>query len=337
MPQRPDVLVAMSDDAWRTLFDDVRVRRLADLAHLGEPVRTADFTTPAARARLERTEVLVTGWGCPPVTEQVIGWAPALRAIVHAGGTVKGHVAEACWERGIVVSSAVEANAVPTAEFALAAILLAGKRAHRYASLLRSRPGQWGPWRDAMPPAGNYRRTVGLVGLSRVGRRVASSLRGFDLDVVVSDPFATPGAAAGLGASLVPLDELMRRADVLSLHAPALPETRHLLDARRLALLPDHATVINTARGTLIDTDALTAECLAGRLDAVLDVTDPEPLPADSPLYQLPNVQLTPHIAGAMHTETQRLADAALDELASYAAGAPLQHLVHAEELRYIA
>lgn len=102
-------------------------------------------------------------------------------------------------------------------------------------------------------------------------------------------------------------------------------------------MLPDHATVINTARGSLIDSEALATECVTGRLDAVLEVTDPEPLPADSPLYGLPNVQLTPHIAGAMHAETSRLADSALDELARYIAGAPLRYRVHEDELPYIA
>jgi phosphoglycerate dehydrogenase-like enzyme len=327
----------MSDATCRTLFNRARMRRLADLACLHEPVHVADLDSSAARARLASVEVLVTGWGCPPLTEQLLRGAPALRAVLHAGGTVKGHVSEACWQRGIAVSSAVEANAVPTAEYALAAILFAGKRAHRYASLLQANPGRWEPWREAMPPASNYQRTIGLVGLSRVGRRVAARLRDFDLEVLACDPFIAPADAARLGVSLVSIDELVRRSQVISLHAPALPETRHLLDARRLAMLPDHATVINTARGSLLDTDALTVECVAGRIDAILDVTDPEPLPAESALYGLPNVQLTPHIAGAMHAETGRLADVALDELARYVRGVPLNYRVHEHELPYIA
>lgn len=333
----PEVLLAMSDLTCRTLFDRSRLQRLAALASLREPIQTSELDSPAARVRLAGVEVLITGWGCPPLTEDLIRHAPRLRAVLHTGGTVKGHVGAACWESGIAVSSAVEANAVPTAEYALAAILFAGKRAHRYAAMLRDTPGRWEPWRELTPPAGNYQRTVGLVGLSRVGRRVAGQLRNFDLHVLACDPFVGPAEAARLGASLVTLDELVRRSDVVSLHAPALPETRHLLDARRLAMLPDHATLINTARGSLVDTDALTEECLAGRLDAILDVTEPEPLPAESALYRLPNVQLTPHIAGAMHSETGRLADAALDELARYVNGAPLRYRVHADELPYIA
>lgn len=337
MREGPQVLLAMSAETYRLLFDDTRLRRLGSLARLHEPGHAANLDDPAVRAGLSGVEVLVTGWGCPPLTKEVMAAAPALRAVFHTGGTVKDHITGACWESGIIVSSAAEANAIPVAEFALAMIILAGKRAHRYASLLSRHPGQWRPWREQVPPAGNYQRTVGLVGLSRVGRRVARLLRDFEFDVLASDPLAGPGEAARLGATLVPLDDLVRRADIVSLHAPALPQTRHLFDARRLAMLPDHATLINTARGSLVDTDALTKECVTGRLDAVLDVTDPEPLPADSCLHGLPNVLLTPHIAGAMHAETHRLADTALDELARYIAGAPLRYRVLADELPYIA
>ncbi|MEV4019937.1 NAD(P)-dependent oxidoreductase [Nonomuraea angiospora] len=153
----------------------------------------------------------------------------------------------------------------------------------------------------------NYGRVVGIVGLSHTGRRVAHLLRSFDLTVLASDPYATEADAQALGTTLVSLPDLLHRRDIVTLHAPSLPETRNLLNADRLALLPDHATVINTARGSLIDTGALTAECVSGRLSAILDVTDPEPLPVDSPLFGLPNVQLTPHIAGAMGTEVHRL------------------------------
>ncbi|MFG1967320.1 NAD(P)-dependent oxidoreductase [Nonomuraea sp. NPDC049028] len=183
----------------------------------------------------------------------------------------------------------------------------------------------------------NYGRVVGIVGLSHTGRRVAHLLRSFDLTVLASDPYATEADAQALGTTLVPLPDLLHRSDIVPLHAPSLPETRNLLNADRLALLPDHATVINTARGSLIDTGALTAECVSGRLSAILDVTDPEPLPVDSPLFGLPNVQLTPHIASAMGTEVHRLAEAALDELERYAKGLPPAYPNHMRDLARIA
>ena len=150
-------------------------------------------------------------------------------------------------------------------------------------------------------------------------------------------PFLTAAQAAGLGTELVPLDQLCRRSSIVSVHAPELPETRHLLDATHLAFLPDGATVVNTARGTLIDTDALTRECATGRLNACLDVTDPEPLPPGHPLLGLRNVLVTPHIAGAQGSEVRRLGAYAIAETERFVRGEPLQGLVTAADLSRIA
>ncbi|WP_214326269.1 hydroxyacid dehydrogenase [Nonomuraea sediminis] len=274
-----------------------------------------------AGADLSQTEVLFTSWGCPPVTAEVLAGAPRLKAIVHAAGSVKGHVTQACWERGIVVSSAASANAEPVAEFTLAAILFANKRVLDIARLYRERRGRL-DWDARFPGFGNYRRVVGIVGASRIGRRVIELLRPFDLEVLVSDPYLRED----LGVAQVGLEELVARSDVVSLHAPDLPETRHLLSRPLLAAMRDGATVINTARAALVDQEALTAEVASGRLYAVLDHTEPEFLPADSPLYDLPNALVTPHIAGSLGGELARMADLALDELDRYRRGLPFLH-----------
>ena len=148
----------------------------------------------------------------------------------------------------------------------------------------------------------------------------------FDFEVRVSDPTLSDEEARVLGVERCPLDELLPWCDVLSLHAPLVPSTQGLLDARRLSLPRDSATLVNTARGGLVDAAALEAELVSGRIAAVIDTTEPEVLPADSPLYELPNVLLTPHIAGAMGNETERLVDCALDEIERFARGAPLEH-----------
>ncbi|WP_279629574.1 NAD(P)-dependent oxidoreductase, partial [Amycolatopsis kentuckyensis] len=167
-------------------------------------------------------------------------------------------------------------------------------------------------------------RTVVLVGFSRVGRRVAALLRLLDLArVLVVDPVADPSEIRAAGAEPASLAEALPQADVLSLHAPSLPETRHMIGAAELAALPSGAVLINTARGALVDTAALEHACAAAGLHAVLDVTEPEPLPAGSPLYDLPNVVLTPHIAGSLGSETRRMSAEAIGELERYAAGLP--------------
>jgi phosphoglycerate dehydrogenase-like enzyme len=323
----------MAPDVRRALLDRAALARLTELADCEPELLVTDFADEALTGELADAEALLTGWGCPPLTAAALERMPRLRTVVHAAGSVKGHVTDACWRRGLTVSSAAAANALPVAEYTVAAVLFAGKRIVESARAYRQR--------RAAPPGGlayhagigNFRRTVGVVGASRVGRRVVELLRPFDLTVLVYDPYLTPRAAAELGAAPVGLDELVDRSDVVTLHAPLLPATRHLFDAARLARLRDGATLVNTARGGLVDTAALTAELVTGRLHAVLDHTEPEVLPADSPLYDLPNVLLTPHVAGSLGDELPRLAHAALDELARYARGLPYAEPVTAEDV----
>jgi phosphoglycerate dehydrogenase-like enzyme len=335
MAGRPTVVLAMAPALTPDLFGAAERARLAELAELPEAEPLARLDDERAARLLPRADVLLTGWGCPRIDAAVLARAPRLRAVVHAAGTVKGHVDPACWAR-VRVSSAAAANAVPVAEFTLAAILLAGKRAFRLQRRYRELRSLRLWWRE-VPAIGNYHKVVGIVGASRVGRLVLERLRPFDLRCLVYDPTLGPGEAEALGAERLELDELLRRSDVVSLHAPSLDATRHLLDRRRLALLRDGAVLVNTARGALVDPAALADELVAGRLDAVLDTTDPEILPPDSPLYDLPNVFLTPHIAGAMGTETRRLAALALDEIERLARGEPLAHEVRLEDLPRIA
>lgn len=324
---RSEARLAMGPSVRSRLFAPADERRLAELVEVGP-----DVVDGFAGHDLERVEVLVTGWGCPRIDAAVLERAPALRAVVHTAGSVKHHLTAACWERGIVVSSAVDDNAVPVAEYTLAAILFAQKRVLETRALYRERRAE-SDWEAHFASMGNYERVVGIVGASRIGRRVLQLLQPFDFELLVSDPLLDPGQARDLGAALVDLDELVGRSDTVSLHAPSLPETRHLMDARRLALMRDGATLVNTARGDLVDTEALTAELVSGRVHAVLDVTTPEVLPKTSPLYDLPNVLLTPHVAGSLGNELRRLTRHALDELARFVAGEPFEHPVRAEDL----
>lgn len=334
---RPTVVLAMAPVLTGDLFTPALRERLAATATLPDPEPLQRFDDERAARLLPDAEILLTGWGCPRIDAGVLAHAPRLRAIVHAAGTVKGHLDEAVWERGIRVSSAAAANAVPVAEYTLAAILFASKRVFRLQRLYRElRAFRLWP-REVPGPLGSVGRTVGIVGASRIGRLVLERLRPFDFARLLHDPTLAPDAARALGAEPVELDELLQRSDIVSLHAPLLPETRGMIDRRRLALMRDGAVLINTARGALVDTAALTDELVSGRLDAVLDVTEPEVLPADSPLYDLPNVFLTPHVAGAMGAETTRLAALAIEEIERLARGEPLAHEVRRADLAIVA
>ncbi|MDR8409698.1 hydroxyacid dehydrogenase [Nonomuraea sp. 3-1Str] len=331
--RRPHALLVMDPTTFSTMFEEPQLHRLRQLAELGEPVVTDDLDTPRVRRRLREVEVLVTSWGCPRLTAERLADAPGLRAIFHCAGTVRTFVTDEVWRRGILVTNAADENAVPVAEFTLAAIIFAGKKVPFLAQDARLHRADWS-YATSRGELSNRGRTIGVVGYSRVGRRVVDRLRDLEVDVLVADPYADPDEVAAAGARLVELPDLLRRSDVLTLHVPALPSTRHLIGAAELALLRDGATVINTARGAVLDTAALERECVSGRLDAMLDVSDPEPLPADSPLYDLPNVMITPHVAGSLGSETRRMSESALDELERYLDGRPPRAAVTADEFK---
>lgn len=311
------------------LFDDAALARLHAVADVADDVVTPAVagTSPA----LAGVEVLVTGWGAPRVDAALLRRAPRLRAVVHTAGTVKRLVAPEAWERGVRVSTGATPNARPVAEYTLAMILLAGKRVLTSAAeYARHRSFDRVPRPDG---AGNHGLTVGVVGASRTGRQVIGLLAPFDVEVLLHDPWVDAAEARTLGATPVSLDDLLRGSDVVTVHAPDLPETYRMIGARELALVRDSAVLINTARGRLVDTGALTREVVAGRLRAVLDVTDPEPLPPEHPLFDAPGALLTPHVAGSQGNELRRLGAHAVAEVERLAAGAPLAHEVRPEHL----
>ncbi|WP_103349912.1 hydroxyacid dehydrogenase [Amycolatopsis sp. CA-128772] len=330
--RRPRAVLAMRRGLAGRLIDERTLSRFTELADLDPDLVLDDFATAAAAAVLAETEVIISSWGCPPIDSSVLAAAPKLRAVLHAAGSVKHHITDACWERGIQVTSAADVNALPVAEYTVAAILFANKAVLRLATEYRRRRGTF-DWLAEYTDIGNHRRTVGVVGASRIGRRVIELLRPHGPRVLLYDPYVTEAEAARLGVQLVSLDRLCGLSDVVTIHAPQLPETRHLIDHRMLGRMRDGATVVNTARGSLIDQDALARELVSGRLNAVLDVTTPDvPLP-DSPLFDLPNVLLTPHIAGSLGTELHRMAEAIADELARYVAGVPFAYRVERDEI----
>jgi phosphoglycerate dehydrogenase-like enzyme len=302
-----------------------RLGQLCDVIHF-DPVRRFDHE--GLRERLANTEILVTGWGVPRIDAEALQLMPKLRLIAHAAGSVKYFIADEVFQRGVLVTSAVTANAVPVAEYTVATIIYANKRAITFRDLYARERKDLRTHPLMASDLGNYGKTVGIIGASRIGLKTIELLQHFDMEVLLTDPYATPEQAAALGVELVGLDELMSRSDVASLHAPSLPSTKHMIDSRRLALLRDGATFINTARGALVDQEALVRELVSGRIRAAIDVTEPEVLPADSPLYDLPNVLLTPHVAGSVGAERERLGTLVVNEVERFVRGERLKHAV---------
>jgi len=303
------------------VYADRRERIAGLLPTCGRVLRAEELAEHAAA--LAGVEVVFSTWGMPLLSAAQLRLLPRLRAVLYAAGSVKGF-AIPLLEHGVQVSSAWQANAVPVAEHTLAHILLALKQTLHWARAVRAGRG----YHDLIrPPAttGAYGATVGVIGLGAIGRRVAELCRPFALRVIAHDPAA--GAADGI--ERVALDELMRRADVVSLHAPWIPATQGMITGALLRQMRPWSTFINTARGALVREDELIT-VLRERpdLQAVLDVTWPEPPPRASALYDLDNVLLTPHIAGSAGNELQRMADSMVDECARLLAGEPLTHAV---------
>lgn len=320
MNARPRAIVAMNPPALaENLFGPHRAR-LTALVEVGADVLT-EFESDHASRLIGEAEILLAGWGCPLVDREMLERMPNLRAVVFAGGTASSvlDTVEAV-RRGIVFTNAGEGNAQAVAEYTAATIVLAGKRA-RYAEQIY-REGRVFVDREAdLLDTGNFGRTVGLIGASRIGRRVAQLLQPTDLRVLIYDPYASEEEITALDGFKVALDDLLSASDIVSLHAPATPETEHMIGAHELASMRDGAVLINTARGSLIDHDALRTHLRSGRIDAILDVTEPEPLATDDELWSLPNVTLTPHIAGATGNELHRLGRDVVDEVARFVAG----------------
>src|SRR5690625_1854133 len=244
-------LLAMPETLPQRMFDPAQRERLAALADIDPSFTVADWPA-AADEDLADLQIVITGWGSPQVDAAALARMPKLRGIVHTAGTVRSVVSESVWERGdLVVTSATEANAVPVAEYTLAQILLAGKRSlRREAEYRRSRDVR--ARRPAGEESGNFGAVVGLIGASRIGSLVAELLRPFDLEVLITDPYAHAARIEALGARRVEPEELYARSDVVSLHAPDVPSTRGMVTAELLARMRDGTTFINTARPALV-------------------------------------------------------------------------------------
>jgi phosphoglycerate dehydrogenase-like enzyme len=283
-------------------------------------------------ASLADADGCITSWDSPQLTQEILEAAPNLKVLVHAAGSVKPVVSDYLWERGIRVSSCAPAIGIGVAEHALGLMLSAMKQSYRLNDIAHA--GGWRPVEELARIRELYGAVIGVVGAGYVGRHMIKLLQAFDVEVLLYDPFVGGDKAAAMGARKVDrLDDMMRVVDVLTLHAPNLPETRHMINALNLPLMKDGSLIVNTARGSLIDESALYDELKSGRIYACLDVTDPEPPAEDNPLRTLSNVVLTPHIAGTTANNMARIGKYAVDELERFFQGKPMEYEVTKESL----
>jgi phosphoglycerate dehydrogenase-like enzyme len=308
-------------------------QEIEKLVDIYAPQQTRD-SVAADPGVLTQAEVILSGWGMAVMDEAFLKNTPALKTVFYGAGSIRGLVTDAFWQRDIPIVSAYAANAVPVVEFTLSQIFFCLKRGWYYALAIK-KEGKYPP-RGIVPGANGS--IVGLISLGMIGRMVAHRLQTFDVKVIAYDPFVRQEEAAELKVELCSLDEVFRRSDVVSLHTPWLKETEGMITGAHMAAMKPGAAFINTARGAVVR-EAEMIQVLEQRPDlyAVLDVTYPEPPAPGSPLYTLPNVILTPHIAGPMGAECRRMGRLVVDELKRYLKGEPLQWAISRQKAALLA
>lgn len=231
-------------------------------------------------------------------------------------------------ERGIPVGHTPGVLTEATADLAFALLLAAARRIVEGVNYIKA--GEWKTWEpETLLGADLTGATLGIIGLGRIGRAMIRRASGFDMRLIAHDPSASSEAAAALGVSLVSLDTLLVESDFVSVHTPLTDATRHLINAEALRRMKRTAILINTARGPIVDQQALYAALKEGQIaHAALDVTDPEPIPADDPLLTLPNITIVPHIGSASVRTRNRMAEIAAENLLAGLRGDSLPHQV---------
>jgi phosphoglycerate dehydrogenase-like enzyme len=324
---RPTVAILLTPKMRAQLIPPEAEARLAAAARVVAPAE-GELAPEALGHLLDGASVAITGWGTPKLDEPLLDQRPDLRLVAHAAGSVRQLLPLAAIESGRVqvTHSAIHIGEA-VAEFVMAQILTWLRQPLALAEAMRA--GEpWLPLRTRLLGRLLGEQTVGLVGAGYVGRLLIRQLGAFDARVTVHDPYMSAGEADRLGVTLLSLDALLAGSDVVSLHVPSLPATRHMIGAPELARIKDGALLINTARGAIVDEAALVAELRKRRFTAALDVYESEPLADDSPLRTLDNAILSPHAAGHTHETYLRQGASAVDEALRFLTNQPLRHKV---------
>lgn len=304
------------------------------LKSFGE-IREADgvLTEESIAASIGDSEVYMTCWGSPLLSKKILDAAPNLRLLAHLGGTVAPFISSEMWQRGIKVISGNEMLAESTAEGALSYILAAQRDIPGFSTNLKEKR-QW-----KKSDAQNFSligKTVGIVSYGSVAKNLVRMLQPFRVRILVYDIVTLPEEEKQkFGMEQVSLETLFSDSDIISLHTPLTPSTYHLIGKDLFEKIKPGALFINTSRGEVIDQTALERVLADGKIRAMLDVYEKEPLPPDSRLYSLPNLMLMPHMAGPTIDFRAHIAAVLIHEGHGYIdLGMPLTHEIREEKAR---
>lgn len=327
------IVVLSSMDKTKAVFSDAS---LEQLSAMGEVIFNEETVKPdidRAKVLVKDADIVITSWGCPKLDKEILDCAPNLKLVLHAAGSVKGIITPELWEKGIRVSNAAEALGRGVAETTLGLTITSLKDLWNLSKETR-KGGWWNISKERLIDV--YDITIGVVGAGNAGRHYMKLMQSFEVDILLYDPTVSFEEAEQMGATKVELNDLLKRSDVVSIHAPSIPATHHMLNKEGLQLMKDHAVIINTARGDVIDEKALIEELQKNRFIACLDVTDPEPPAEESVLRTLPNVILTPHIAGAVTNGKHRVGKYINEDLQNFINDKKMMGEVYFEKLNII-
>jgi phosphoglycerate dehydrogenase-like enzyme len=324
---RPSVLVLAGRSLFSSFFGRAELERLARFRWQRSGARRA--TAPLCRLAA-KADAIVTTWDSPRIDEALAARCPRLGLIAHCGGEVKSRFAAPLFSR-LTITNAADPMARHVAELAATFLLYEARHVDAYRAAIRCPGSDVFEARHLSGVVGEtlLGATVGLVGFGRIGRAIVELLVPFGARFVVFDPYADRRVPRGARVEFAPLDAVLGASRLLVLAAALTPETRHLLDRAALARLADGTSIVNVARGGLIDLDALTVEVTSGRLRCALDVTDPvEPLPDDHALRTSPGAVLTPHVGAGSDSVRRAMATVVLDELERFFGGRRVRNRV---------
>lgn len=285
---------------------------------------------------LQTAAVAITGWGSPPLPPDIMTIAPNLKLVAHTAGSIHHLVPADAITQGLVVSHAAAIIADSVAEIVIGQTLRFLRHLDDMDRAMKSGES-WTTIRDTMPGRLLGSQTVGIVGTGHVGRTVIARLRAFGVTILAVDPFLTEDVARDLGVIKSSLEQMLAQSDIVSLHAPALPETTGMIGKAELQTLRNGALLINMSRGALVDEPSLISELETGRISAILDVFAQEPLSLESPLRNLPNVFLSPHAAGHTADTHKRQGQAMVEEAIRLLNGESLQFTISPQALATMA
>ena len=314
------IAVIASKEKQNDIFNE---RGWKKLYSLGEVViNDGEASVENVKKTIKDADIAITSWGSVPFTEEILNEAPNLKLVVHGAGSVKPIVTDELWAKGIRVCASTKPLGIGVAETALGFAISASKNFYQANDDIHS-----GGYDEHRPLTRElFDINVGVVSAGFVGRHFIKLMSNFDVNILLYDPYVTKERAEEMGCKKVEFDELLRESDILSIHAPSIAATDKIFNKDTLPLMKKDAVLINTARGSVIDEDALYEFMKAGNLKyACLDVFDPEPILPENPLRTLKNVIFTPHLAGLAANGLARIGLHTAEEIERFLNGAPME------------